>query len=133
MRTVKGILIDPFALTITEVKHDADHYKGIYDLLSHESMKVSTFEIIHLDDKGDAIFIDEEASFKACERFFLLKGYHSPIAGKGLVLGSDGNGATISAKTSISKLRTSIKFAEHVPGAGLIRTGSPWAARVKMN
>jgi hypothetical protein len=29
-RLVKGILIDPFACTVTEVEHDAERYEGIH-------------------------------------------------------------------------------------------------------
>src|SRR5438034_697691 len=110
MRNVKGLLIDPFALTITEVEHDASDYHDIYRLLSHESMPVDTFDIIHLGDKGDAIFVDDNGNLKPCERFFLIKGYHSALAGKGLVLGADAEGDTQSAKTTLSQLRKVIKF-----------------------
>jgi hypothetical protein len=59
MRMVKGILIYPFACTVTEVEHDASDYQNIYPHLSHESMKVGMFEIVRLD-RGDAIYVDEE-------------------------------------------------------------------------
>jgi hypothetical protein len=39
MKTIKAILIDPFACTVSEVEHDASEISGIYDLISHESMR----------------------------------------------------------------------------------------------
>jgi hypothetical protein len=127
MRKVKGILIDPFACTVTEVEHDADHYQGIYDLISHESMKVGTFTCAYSDllKPGDAIFVDDDGLLKHCERFFQIAGHPQPLAGKGLVLGSDDEGDTVSCKTSLDIVRMSVVFAERV-AAGLLVTRTPW-------
>src|SRR6187399_3262614 len=97
-RIVKGILIDPFACTVTEVEHDASGIDGIYKLLSHESMPVNLFTTATsraLDDR-DAIFVDDEGLLKPCSRFFVIRG-EQPYAGKGLILGADREGDTVSA------------------------------------
>jgi len=129
MRNVRGILIDPFACTVTEVEHDADNYRGIYDLLSHETMPVDTFELVHskLLKPGDAIFVDENGLNKPCERFFLFAGYPQELAGKGLVLGSDEEGDTIASATSIDIIRTATAFLHRKRfGNDLTITNQPW-------
>lgn len=124
MRNVRGILIDPFKCEITEVEHDASDYKGIYKHLSHESMPVDLFTVVNLDD-GDAIFVDDEGLLKPCDRFFVWAGYHQPLAGKGLILGSDDEGETQSVKIAIDKVKRMTEFLERHPH-GLITTATPW-------
>lgn len=119
MKLVKAILIDPFACTITEVEHDASGIEGIYKFLSHESMPVSCFTTargLALADR-DAVFVDDEGSLKQCDRFFAIRGMQ-PIAGKGLVLGADDRGDSVSASTNIVALRRQTFFLE--------RTHKPW-------
>lgn len=125
-KIVKGILIDPFACEIKEVEHDASDFKHIYSLISHESMPVDCFTIVHLEDAGDAIYVDDEGLLKSCARFFVLAGYHQPLAGKGLILGCDDEGETQSCKAKIEQVRGKIKFAERFP-LGLKITSSPWS------
>jgi hypothetical protein len=125
MRIINGVLIDPFALTVSQVEYDGDDITAIHRLLSHESMKVDTFTAVNLD-RGDAIFVDDDGLSKPCDRFFLWRGYHEPLAGKGLVIGSDSEGDSQSPKMTLIQARNKIIFTEHVPGAGLIRTGTPW-------
>jgi hypothetical protein len=130
-RPIKGILIDPFACTVTEVEHDASSINGIYRLLSHPSMPVSTFTIVQLDD-GDAIFVDDEGLLKTCDRFFVWAGYHQPIAGKGLILGSNRRGDSVSCEISVDDARAMVMFAERAVGASLIRTTTPWVAPAEL-
>ena len=108
---MRAILIDPFARTITEVEHNGD-YREIYKLLSHETMPVDCFDCVRLDD-GDAIYVDDEGLLKPCKAFFVLHtphGMNGPYAGKGLVLGSDDEGESASAKMPLSKLQDAIQF-----------------------
>lgn len=127
MRKVKGILIDPFACTVTEVEHDADDYTGIYKLISHESMRVGTFTCAYPDllKPGDAIFVDDDGLLKPCERFFNFAGYPQPLAGKGLVLGSDEDGDTQSAASSVDIVRISTEFLQR-SGNALVVVSQPW-------
>jgi len=117
MSNIRAILIDPFACTVTEIEHDASDYKNVYPLLSHETMPVRMFQIVRIGDDGDAIFVDEEGLLKPCDRWF--------IAGKGVVLGSDDEGETTSAKTSLITVRGLIRFAER-QSRGLALTEQPW-------
>jgi len=130
-RIVKGILIDPFACTVTEVEHDADRYEGIYDLLSHETMKIGTFTVVQLNH-GDAIFVDDDGLLKPCDRFFIWKHYHQPLAGKGLILGSDDQGDTVSAKITLAAAKKLVRYAGRVNGIGIFPVATPWQAPAKV-
>lgn len=129
MKPVRAILIDPFACTVTEVQHDADDMNDIYKLLSHESMKVGMFEVVssRLLKANDAIFVDEEGLQKRYARFFKFAGWHQPIAGKGLILGTDEEGDTVPCETSLDIVRMSTMFAERI-GDDLAVTDRPWVA-----
>lgn len=127
-RIVKGILIDPFACTVTEVEHDAASYKEIYKLLSHESMPVDCFTTAtsRALDGRDSIFVDDEGLLKPCSRFFVIRG-EQPYAGKGLVLGADREGDTISASTKLVNLRREVFFLQRDDrGSSLNMTMLPW-------
>lgn len=128
MRNVRAILIDPFACKVTEVEHDASDFRGIYALLSHEVHPVSTFTAAYSDmlRPGEAIFVDDNGLLNNPLRFFLFAGYHQPLAGKGLILGSDHEGETVGATSALLFIRRRVMFAEHVPGLGLVRTHAPW-------
>jgi hypothetical protein len=124
---VRAILIDPFACSVTEVEHDADDYKSMYPLLSHESMPVGTFQLVSsaMLAPGDAVFVDEEGLLKPCERWFKIAGFQQPLAGKGLVVGSDTNGDTASARTSVEAVKMGTIFGE-LHGSRLTQTNTPW-------
>lgn len=105
----KGFLIDPKAKKITHVNHDTKDYKQIYDLID---CKPSPFTIVHLDDEN-MIFIDDEGLLKNPRYFFNIKGYPQPLAGKGLVLGGDSDGETVSATIEYKDLCDLITYSEH--------------------
>ena len=112
-RNVRAILIDPFACTVTEVEHDASDYRHIYTLLSHESMPVDCFTCAYSDrlQPGEAIYVDDNGLLKPCDRFFVFAGYPDPLAGKGLILGSDEDGETAAATSDLDSIRARIVFA----------------------
>jgi hypothetical protein len=125
MKLVKGILIDPFACEVTEIERDAHDFRTIYPLLSHETMPVSCFTTIALPG-NDAIFVDDEGLLKVCDRWFQWKGYYRPLAGKGLILGSDENGYADATKTVLADARKRVKFLERISGGIWKVTTKPW-------
>ena len=130
-RLVKGILIDPFACTVTEVEHDAESINNIYDLISHETMPVDCFTCAYARAlaPGDAIFVDDEGPFKKPDRFFTYPGNPQPLAGKGLLLGSDIDGNTSSALTPIYLARIGVLFFRTTNNVhALEETTEPWCA-----
>lgn len=124
-RMVNSILIDPYRQTVTEVDHDADNYRHIYELLSGRGYPqaeadpphpVTCFEAFYAGGnlpEGDAIFIDESGRLKGAVAFFLFDGH--PLAGRGLVLGSDAMGETAAPRITFQDVckRVQIIDGEH--------------------
>jgi hypothetical protein len=73
------------------------------------------------------VFFDEEGTFKACDRFFLMTGFHTPIIGKGLIIGANRRGDTIDAETPIDTIKRNTRFLVRSPLLGMIiPTTEPW-------
>jgi hypothetical protein len=128
---MRAILIDPFACTVTEIDHDHTSHQSIYPALSHETMPVDCFDVVRLAF-GDGIYIDDEGLLKSPARFFCLNDYHDdegtlvPLAGKGLILGSDAEGETIGAKVPLAWVLEQVIFMA-IDGAGRFApTRAPW-------
>lgn len=111
---MKAYLINPFNKTITEVDYDGN-YKSIYTMISTEDNKVNTFECVNLNQHDDTIYVDEEGLFvpRSEQAFFVFNGAF--LAGKGLVLGTNDEGESISPHGSLSTLISSnvIKFVDN--------------------
>lgn len=82
---MRAILIDPFARTVTEIEL-APGIKPIYD-----AIKADCFCTVNLDD-GDAIYLDDDGLFREGQEFFSVGNYPHPLAGRGVVLGSNDEG-----------------------------------------
>jgi hypothetical protein len=104
MKDVKGILIDPFEQTVTEVEIKDYDYKKIYPLIGADM-----FQAVGLDEVN-AAFIDEEGLFKPIQKFFMIKDYPHPIANKALVLGSNEDGDTVSTTLNLNEVKDLITF-----------------------
>jgi hypothetical protein len=133
-RIVRAILIDPFACTVTETEYDGS--KGlaeVYALLSHETMPVDLVTAAysgHLQGR-DVIYVDDEGLMKSPQRFFKYSGNPQPLAGKGLIVGTDADGNTISADTPRGYASMMVSFAEALERngeVGLYATRTPWSA-----
>lgn len=90
MKNYKGFLIDPENRTITQVEYNGD-YKQIYKFI-----KCETFTVVRLDEKN-TIFVDDEGLLHDPRYFFKLKGYDQPLANRGLILGVDHEGESVSS------------------------------------
>src|SRR5882724_4597704 len=123
---MKAILIDPFTCTVTEVEHDGE-LQAIYDLLTHETMQVRTFEAVRPDWLAgrDVVFVDEEGLLKEPDRWFVIYGNGQPLAGKGLVIGADEDGDTTAVETKLAMVRRRVVFLE-LTDTGLYATDKPW-------
>lgn len=100
---MNAYLINPFERKIMQVEHNGD-YKEIYKLI-----EASTFDIARLPS-GDGIYIDDDGLFKEDQQFFLHKGYGQPLAGMGLVLGSDEEGNSTSPSITMAALAHQVEF-----------------------
>jgi hypothetical protein len=102
-RPATGFLIDPAAQSITPWAYNGD-YRTIRAALR---IGASPFTIVYLPNR-DCIFVDDEGLLKPLDWFFAVKGYPQPIAGRGLVLGTDRNGESVAARTTLEELERSI-------------------------
>lgn len=86
---MKAVLICPFTRKITDIEIEPG-LAAMYEALSHESHPVQMVEVVACG-QGD-IWVDEEGLFKDSMGWFTLPHHPHPIAGRGLVLGHDGEG-----------------------------------------
>jgi hypothetical protein len=126
-RKVRAILIDPFACTVTDVELDASHLDNLHRQLSHEVHPVRSLALAYCPflRVGEAIYVDNQGSLESSVRLFRIAGLEPPLAGKGLVLGTDKEGKTISASSSLELITAAVTFAEMRDGQ-LIPTYAPW-------
>lgn len=108
---MKAILIDPIAHTFTEVEHNGC-YKQIYQYLSDiaNSLMVDDFNAVRIDARN-ILWVDGEGLLKNPRYFMLLRGYAQPLAGRGLILGSDGP-ETVATSLTIEWAKENIRFTE---------------------
>jgi len=105
-QVVKAILIDPFEMTVSEVFYGGE-LSEINDLIAAKPFTVASF-----GDAGDGIFIDDEGLFRQCQRFFKFEGYPEPLAGRGLILGSDENGDSVAPAISLEAVKASVRWVQ---------------------
>ena len=102
---MKAYLINPFAQTITEVDYSGD-YNEIYQLINCD-----TFTCVELNEYGDTVFIDDEGLISGKpQEFFVLRDYPQPLAGMGLVLGTDQEGESKSPFATLEAVRNWVTF-----------------------
>jgi len=108
MKSVRGILIDPKARSITEVSLPKKDYRKINDLL--ECRCFTCFGM----PNGDTAFVDDEGLIKGdehlekvgCYRF--TWGTQSHLAGKTLLLGTDEEGESDDCISEIKELEKEV-------------------------
>lgn len=102
---MRAYLIDPFAKQVTEVEYTG-HYKNI-----NEHIKADIFCVVGLDD-GDSVFIDDEGLLcdQEEQEYFWVGDYPQMLAGRGLVLGTDDEGESVSPKCSLDWLQENVRF-----------------------
>jgi len=101
---VKAYLIDPEQKSITEMFYDDSNYRNIGKLIDAD-----LFDVVRFADTHDVIYVDDNG-LSADKRFFTVKGYPSPLAGKGLVLGTNYAGESMAPETTIEGLEQIITF-----------------------
>ena len=127
MRMIKAILIDPFEKTVSEVQLDGDDYRAIYPLISRPEDQVDTFTsgLAMLD--GDMVLVDDEGLINWWERgqaFFEIIGGHQPLAGKGLVMGSNTQGESTSVRVTLGQMQELVRWVDEADVLKWIGSGS---------
>lgn len=101
---MKGYKIDVVKKEVIEVELSSD-YRDIYKIVDCE-----IFSCPLIYENGDSLFCDDEGLLKPMHGFFLLENYPQPIAGNGLILGSNEEGESEDAKTDFETIKSQVKF-----------------------
>ena len=99
-------LIDPLAKTVTAIEHDGT-LQHIY-----RQLNCQLIDAVRLDE-GDTVYIDDEGACyepMAENGVFNLKGYPSPLFGRGMVLGSNDEGVSVEPKISLAAMTAMTVF-----------------------
>jgi len=112
MEYITGILIDPYLKKLTNVNVGTDH--TLQDMYKHIGCSyVETVNYKHISVVED-IWVDEEALLKRDQRFFKVSNlpylHDGVIAGRGLILGGDRKGGTISTSLCIEEVTPRISW-----------------------
>lgn len=110
-----GFLIDPETKTVTKVSVAAT----LQSIREHIS--AACVDVVHLNSRGDVIYVDDEGLYNA-RHFFYLEQYEAPLAGKGLVLGTDSQGETISPRfVTLDQVQERVHFIDYEQALQLAR------------
>ena len=105
-KDIRAVIIDPYTETVENITYDGTDYKNIYPLL-----RCSYFTCVSLKDDDD-VLVDDEGLLHITDstKFFMLRDYPQPLAGYGLIVGTDGEGETISAHHDADYYRSKVQF-----------------------
>jgi len=87
---MKAIVIDPFNQTITEHETPGQLH-DIYELGDYDCLCT-----VRLNQEDDIVYLDDNGLFQNNQAFWKFKDYPQPLAGKGVVLGTDYAGYSVS-------------------------------------
>lgn len=101
---MKAYLVDPLERQVSQIEFEGD-WRTINELIGSD-----TFDIMPMEN-GDCVFVDDEGLLKPFSLFdlFLIEGYY-PLVGKGLVLGSDAEGESVSPHITFDEFRAKVRF-----------------------
>jgi hypothetical protein len=108
---MRAILINPDTRTITEIETKGD-LNAMHGALTRPGCArnddINAVRITPHDD----LWVDGEGLLKPDVPVFRLRGYHHPLAGRGLILGNDGYGKSIGTKIAIERLHDIIQWTD---------------------
>ena len=87
---IRGILIDPFDQTYSEVELSED--STFADAKKHMQLD-GPLDVVTLSD-DTMVIVDDEALLKNDQRYFKLTEFHQPLAGRAIIVGYDDEGET---------------------------------------
>lgn len=102
MKTSKGILINAETQEISEIEIN------IWSEIA-PAIGCDLFDVIYIDDKN-VIYVDDEGLLKGPENFILLEGYPQPLAGSGLILGTNEEGDSCDTSLTIDEVKGKVRF-----------------------
>jgi hypothetical protein len=108
---IPAYLINPETKTIEAVSIDAskEHLPQIYAHLGCNLVTTAPLA------GSDTVYVDDEGLIKGpVYQFFGLQGYSQPLAGRGLVVGSDGDGNDVAPALSLDEVKGRLFFIERL-------------------
>ena len=111
----KATLINPFNKTIEMVDYDfGGSYLQISHLIGTEECVKPLFCAVDIDETN-TVYIDDEGLYRETQAYFMWEGYHQPLQGKGLILGTDyDNGESIPTTLSLDEVKEQVSFHENI-------------------
>ena len=111
----KAILINPFNKTIEMVDYDfGGSYLQISHLIGTEECVKPLFCAVDIDETN-TVYIDDEGLYRDTQAYFMWEGYHQPLQGKGLILGTDyDNGESIPTTLSLDEVKEKVSFQDNI-------------------
>ena len=117
---MKAFLIDPLAIyeegtpLVYEVDYSGD-WRDISKMISMPDREVRAFDIARINNQGDGVYVDDEGLFDASV-FFTFKSADPDfiLAGRGLVLGCDEEGNSISPHVTLEWLKEELVIFDHL-------------------
>lgn len=107
MNAHRAILADPFKGTVTEV--EINMWQDISELIG-----CRTFTIAGEDEKGNAIYADDEGLYQSPLYFSLVPSFYpEPLAGKLLFLGTDEEGESADVTLTVEEVKKIVLFLPH--------------------
>ena len=102
---MQAILIDTPNQTIEIVDYSGD-YKDIYALLGCD-----LFTTVYLEGVGeDTLYVDDEGLYVENQVFFGIAGCPQPLAGRGLILGTDDEGDSTDCTSSLDTIKKMVTW-----------------------
>ena len=122
----KGYLIDPYKAEVHPIEVPIDDCKEIQRQLGCDTITAGGYL-----ENGDVVFVDDEGLLKAPTHFFRIKGINGdkPLAGRGVVLGSDGEGGSADTKTSSEDMLSRVRWVYAMDNKGEVLFDVSAAAR----
>jgi len=104
---MEAILIDPHTETVSVVDYNGD-FREISRIIGDGCR---AFTVVNIGYSNDGIFVDDEGLLREqATPFFKFRGYPQPLAGRGLILGADEVGESISPRVTLQQVKDSVEF-----------------------
>lgn len=102
---MKAILIDPREMDVKEidVPLEGGNYKALAQAIGCDLITVATYL-----PNGDCVFVDDEGLLFSPEHFFSIDGFPQPLAGCGLVMGSNDEGDSIAPTSTVEEITNAV-------------------------
>lgn len=115
---MKAILIDPFSRTVAE-EYVEPGLSGIRTAIGCDLVTAVPLR----DGSDDVVYLDDEGLFAADQAWFALAGHPQPYAGKGLVLGTVGDGSDGPVAASVREVLAMVRWLDRAAVSRIAEDG----------